>query len=333
MMNKAKQLKKLISDPKRIVITTHRGPDGDAMGSSLALFHFLKSLGHTVNVITPNAYAEFLHWLPGNNAVIVYDENENFANDITSSAELIFLLDFSDLGRISTFANSVKISDATKIMIDHHQDPDESIAELIFSDTKSCSTAQLVYEIIDSMNMLQQITLSIAECLYVGIMTDTGSFKYASTTSKTHNVVAALIDAGVDNSKIHDLIYDNSSASRIKLLGYCLNEKLRIYSSKSSAIISLNAEELSKFEFKKGDTEGFVNYALGIKGIKFAVFIAEKDGVVKLSLRSKGNIKVNDIANEYFQGGGHTNASGGISQVSVDETIKILEKIINNLNN
>ena len=333
MMNKAKQLKKLISEPKRIVITTHRGPDGDAMGSSLALFHFLKSLGHTVNVITPNAYAEFLHWLPGNKAVIVYDENENFANDITSSAELIFLLDFSDLNRISTFANSVKISDATKIMIDHHQDPDESIAELIFSDTKSCSTAQLVYEIIDSMNMLPQITLSIAECLYVGIMTDTGSFKYASTTSKTHNVVAALIDAGVDNSKIHDLIYDNSSASRIKLLGYCLNEKLRIYSSKSSAIISLNAEELSKFEFKKGDTEGFVNYALGIKGIKFAVFIAEKDGVVKLSLRSKGNIKVNEIANEYFQGGGHTNASGGISQVSVDETIKILEKIINNLNN
>jgi phosphoesterase RecJ-like protein len=161
-------------------------------------------------------------------------------------------------------------------------------------------------------------------------MTDTGSFKYSSTTAKTHHIIAKLIANGAENAKIHDLIYDNSSANRMKLLGYCLNKKLLLYPENNSAVISLTAEELEQFNFKKGDTEGVVNYALAIKGIVFAVFIAEKDGMVKLSLRSKGNFKVNEIANKYFSGGGHMNASGGISKVSVNETIKIVEKIINN---
>jgi len=165
--------------------------------------------------------------------------------------------------------------------------------------------------------------------LYVGIMTDTGSFKYSSTTAKTHHIIAKLIATGAENAKIHDLIYDNSSANRMKILGYCLNKKLLLYPENNSAIISLTAEELEQFNFKKGDTEGVVNYALAIKGIVFAVFIAEKDGMVKLSLRSKGNFKVNEIANKYFGGGGHINASGGISEVSVNDTIKIVEKIIN----
>ena len=164
-------------------------------------------------------------------------------------------------------------------------------------------------------------------------MTDTGSFKYNSTTSKTHHIIAELIDAGAENAKIHDLIYDNSSADRIKLLGYCLNEKLLLYPKNNAAIISLTAEELKRFNFKKGDTEGFVNYCLAIKGINLAAFITEKEGIVKLSLRSKGNVKVNEIAKKYFQGGGHINAAGGISEVSINKTITILEKIINTLNN
>ena len=333
MIKTAQQLKALISTPKKIVITTHRGSDGDAIGSSLGLFHLLKQLGHTVNVITPNEYASFLHWMPGNNEVIIYEGNEKSADTITDEADLIFLLDFSDLRRIAPFTDSVSKSKATKIMIDHHQDPDRDIAELIFSDTTSCSTAQLVYEVMDAMGMTTYLNKSIAECLYVGIMTDTGSFKYASTTAKTHNIIAELITAGAENDKIHDLIYDNSSSNRIKLLGYCLNKKLRLYPENNAAIISLTAEELKRFEFKKGDTEGLVNYALSIEGINFATFIAEKDGMVKLSLRSKGNLKVNEIAGKYFSGGGHINASGGVSQVSVDETIKITEGIINNLNN
>ena len=332
-MKDAQQLKALISTPKKIVITTHRGPDGDAMGSSLGLFHLLKQLGHTVNVITPNKYAEFLHWLPANKDVIIYEGNEVAADEITAECDMIFLLDFSDLRRIDPFNKTISKSTATKIMIDHHQDPDRDIANLIFSDTTACSTAQLVYEIIDAMGMKTYLNKEIAESLYTGIMTDTGSFKYPSTTAKTHNIIAELITAGAENSKIHDLIYDNSSANRIKLIGYCLNRKLILYPKNNSAIISLTAEELKQFKFKKGDTEGIVNYALAIKGINFATFIAEKDGLVKLSLRSKGNIKVNEIAKEHFQGGGHTNASGAISQVSVDDTIIILEKIIKNLNN
>ena len=329
MIETAKELKKVLNTAKNIVITTHRGPDGDAMGSSLGLCNLLVQLGHTVTVITPNEYANFLHWLPGNDAVIIYEGNEEKADEITANADLIFLLDFSHLSRIATFTDAVKKSKATKIMIDHHQDPDRDIAELIFSDTTACSTAQLVFEVMEAMEMTSYLNKEIAECLYVGIMTDTGSFKYASTTAKTHHVIAELINAGAKNAKIHDLIYDNSSANRIKLLGYCLNEKLRLYPENNAAIISLTAEELERFEFKKGDTEGFVNYALAIEGIKFAIFIAEKDGVVKLSLRSKGNFKVNEIAGKYFSGGGHMNASGGIYEASVNETIKKVEQIIN----
>jgi phosphoesterase RecJ-like protein len=333
MLKMSQQLKELISNPKKIVITTHRSPDGDAMGSSLGLYHLLKQLGHTVSVITPNEYASFLHWMPGNKEVVIYEGNEKSADKITAEADIIFLLDFSDLRRISPFTDSVSKSNATKIMIDHHQDPDRDIAELIFSDTTACSTAQLVYEVMDAMGITTYLNKEIAECLYVGIMTDTGSFKYASTTAKTHHIIAELITAGAENTKIHDLIYDNSSANRIKLLGYCLNEKLRLYPENNTAIISLTDEELKRFEFKKGDTEGIVNYALAIKGIKFAVFIAEKDGIVKLSLRSKGDFKVNEIANKYFSGGGHMNAAGGMSEVSVNKTIKKLEKIINDYKN
>jgi phosphoesterase RecJ-like protein len=300
------------------------------MGSSLAMSHFLKQFGHSVIVITPNNYASFLHWMPGNEDVLVFEENQDEAQKLTKNADLIFLMDFSHLDRIADFSEIVSNSKATKILIDHHQDPDVSIADIIFSDPQACSTAQLVYEIIAEMELSNHINKAIAECLYVGIMTDTGSFKYSSTTAKTHRIIAELIIAGIDNAKIHDLIYDNSSPSRMRLLGYCLNEKLLLYPENNSAIISLTAEELERFEFQKGDTEGFVNYALAIKGIKFAIFIAEKDGLVKLSLRSKGDFKVNEIANKYFSGGGHMNASGGISEVSVNDTIKLIEKIIKN---
>ncbi len=330
MKENALKLKNLITNPKQVVITTHRGPDGDAMGSSLAMFHFLKKLGHNVTVITPNKYADFLHWIPGNSEVIIYEENEEKAQQITSKADLLFLLDFNHIGRISDLGNYITSSKAQKVLIDHHQNPDTSMANIIFSDTKACSTAQLVYDIMNAMELESYIDKNIAECLYVGIMTDTGSFKFSSTTSKTHKIISKLIDAGADNAKIHDLVYDCSSSNRIKLLGYCLDKKLLLYPENNSAIISLNAEELEKFKFKNGDTEGFINYALGIKGIKFATFIAEKEGIVKLSLRSKGNFKVNEIASKYFNGGGHTNASGGTSQLSVNETIKKVEEIINN---
>ena len=335
MLNKANKLKELLNTSKEIVITTHRGPDGDAMGSSLALYNLLISLNHKVTVITPNDYASFLNWMPGNNDVVEFESNEIKAIEITKNAELIFMLDFNDIKRIDKYAKYVDQSNAFKILIDHHQDPDLEIAELIFSDPLSSSTCQLLYEILDLMNFDTYITKEIAECLYVGIMTDTGSFKYNSTTAKTHNIAANLIDCGINSSNIHDLIYDNSSADRMKLLGYCINDKLLLYPKNNAAIISLTNTELKKYNFKKGDTEGIVNYALAIKDINIAVLVVERGDVVKLSLRSKGSIKVNIIANKYFNGGGHTNAAGGISYISVDETIIKLEnifkdKILNN---
>lgn len=329
MQDNALKLKNLLLGFKQIVITTHRGPDGDAMGSSLSLFHLLKQLGHHVTIVTPNEYASFLHWMPGNDEVLVYLNDEDKAKDITKKADLIFMLDFSQLSRLSEFADTVQASNATKILIDHHQDPDVCIADIIFSDTSACSTSQIVYEIFESVDLKWNINQQIAECLYVGIMTDTGSFKFPNTNAKTHRIIADLILAGADNSKIHDLVYDNSSENRMRLLGYCLKEKLLLYPENNSAIISLDAEELDKFGFQNGDTEGFVNYALAIKGIKFATFITEKEGIVKLSLRSKGNFKVNKIAEQYFSGGGHINASGGISHLSVSKTINLVERIIN----
>lgn len=329
MHEKYNKLYKIITGSKKsVVITTHRGPDGDAMGSSLALYHLLKKLEHNVQIITPNDYAYFLHWLPGNKDVIIYEESKEKCKKISEKADLIFFMDLNNIDRIADYKDCIINTSSIKILIDHHQDPDCSMADLVFSDTKSSSTAELLYNIIKVLNLNHLIDKDISECLYTGILTDTGSFKYSSTTSNTHNIISDLIERGVDHSRIHDLIYDNSSIDSMRLLGYCLNEKLQVYEENNSAIISLNHEELKRFNFKKGDTEGIINYALAIKGIIFAAFIVEKDGITKLSLRSKGNFKVNEIAKKYFNGGGHINASGGVSQLSVKETIKKLENII-----
>ena len=329
MHEKYNKLYKIITGSKKnVVITTHRGPDGDAMGSSLALYHLLKKLEHNVQIITPNDYAYFLHWLPGNKDVIIYEESKEKCKKISEKADLIFFMDLNNIDRIADYKDCIINTSSIKILIDHHQDPDFSMADLVFSDTKSSSTAELLYNIIKVLNLNHLIDKDISECLYTGILTDTGSFKYSSTTSITHNIISDLIERGVDHSRIHDLIYDNSSIDRMRLLGYCLNEKLQVYEENNSAIISLNHEELKRFNFKKGDTEGIINYALAIKGIIFAAFIVEKDGITKLSLRSKGNFKVNEIAKKYFNGGGHINASGGVSQLSVKETTKKLENII-----
>ena len=329
MNHKIEKLKNVITNPQKIVITTHRGPDGDAMGSSLALYNLLVKLNHEVNVITPNDYASFLHWLPGNNLVTEYESSRETAEKLVDNADIIFMLDYNHIYRIDGLAANVESSNAFKVLIDHHQDPQENIADLIFSEPAICSTAQLLFQIIDKMDLSCLIDKDIAECIYVGIMTDTGSFKYSSTTSETHNIIARLIKYGARNTVIHDLVYDNYSADRMKLLGYCLNDKLLLFPENKSAIISLTNEELKRFNFKKGDTEGIINYALAIKDTIFAAFIVERDNIVKLSLRSRGSFKVNEIAGKYFNGGGHENAAGGISNNDVSTTIEKVKEIIN----
>ncbi len=325
--NDIKAVAELLNSPKKVVITTHKSPDGDAIGSSLGLSHFLQQLGHEVNVVVPDNYPEFLQWLPGNDTVVHFDTETEQAIALTEAADVLFSLDYNDLSRIDKLGHYVHIATGIKIMIDHHQQPHD-FADYTFSDTASCSTAQLVYEFMEVLEQTHLLNANIANCLYVGIMTDTGSFRFPSTTSKTHRITAALIDAGASNAAAHNNVYDSNTYLRLKLLGYALGEKLKIYPEYNTVIISLSEEELAQFNYKKGDTEGLVNYGLSIKGIKMAVFISEKGALTKLSFRSKGNFSVNQLARDHFHGGGHTNAAGGAVQQPIAEAIAQLEALL-----
>ncbi len=322
------KLKVLLAEPKKIVITTHRGPDGDAMGSSLGLYNYLKQKGHQVQVITPNDYPSFLHWMKGNNHVIQFEKEPEAAERITLEAEIIFCLDFNTLSRIDKFAPIVAQAKAFKVLIDHHQQPDEF--DFTLSDTSASSTAQLIYEFIEMFGDVDLIDQDIAECLYVGIMTDTGNFRFPSVTAKTHEIVALLISKGAKHDKAYDLVHDNNSVNRLKLLGYCLNEKLEVLPDFATAIISLNSDELNRFKYQKGDTEGVVNYALSIDGISVAAFFVEREGIVKISFRSKGSFSVNQLARDHFNGGGHINAAGGVYGTKVKEAIDKFKSILPN---
>ena len=327
MIENVDSFKKIITDNYSFIITTHRGPDGDAMGSSMAMYNLLVNLKKDVNVIIPNSFPNFLSWLPNIKNVINHEENNSDTSNIFSEVDVIIMLDFNDLSRIENLESYVTNSNAKKILIDHHQDPDLSICDLSFCDTNYSSTCELLYMILNQAKF--NLTKNIADCLYTGILTDTGSFKFSCTTKNTHISVGDLISKGVNATEINNLIYNNYSHDRIKLLGHCLINKLKIYNN-SSAIISLSEDELKKFNFKKGDTEGIINYALSIKEVIFAVFIVEKDNIVKLSFRSLGNINVQEISKRYFGGGGHFNAAGAKSDLSLDKTIKKVENIIKN---
>ena len=320
------KLKELLAEPKKIVITTHRGPDGDAMGSSLGLYNYLIQKGHQVQVITPNDYPSFLNWMKGNNHVIQFVKEPEAAERITLEADIIFCLDFNTLSRIGNFAPVVKQTKAFKVLIDHHQQPDEF--DFTLSDTTACSTAQLIYEFIDMFGDLDAIDQDIAECLYAGIMTDTGNFRFPSVTAKTHEIVAFLIIRGAQHDKVYDLINDKNSVNRLNLLGYCLNEKLEVLPDYATAIISLTCDELNRFQYQKGDTEGVVNYALSIEGISLAAFFVEREGIVKISFRSKGDFSVNQFARDHFKGGGHINAAGGTFGTKVEEAIEKFKSIL-----
>ena len=327
MIENVDSFKKIITDNYSFIITTHRGPDGDAMGSSMAMYNLLVNLKKDVNVIIPNSFPNFLSWLPNIKNVINHEENNSDISNVFSEVDVIIMLDFNDLSRIKNLESYVTNSNAKKILIDHHQDPDLSICDLSFCYTTYSSTCELLYMILNQAKF--NLTKNIADCLYTGILTDTGSFKFSCTTENTHISVGDLISKGVNATEISNLIYNNYSHDRIKLLGHCLINKLKIYNN-SSAIISLSEDELKKFNFKKGDTEGIINYALSIKEVIFAVFIVEKDNIVKLSFRSLGNINVQDISKRYFGGGGHFNAAGAKSDLSLDKTIKKVENIIKN---
>ncbi len=320
--------KELISLPKRIVITTHVKPDADALGSSLGLAGFLQKSGHQVTVITPTDYPEFLHWMDGNKDVIVYNEgNEERSAYLVENADIICCLDFSCLDRIEELGELVRKSEAQKVLIDHHLEP-EDFADYVLWSTEAAAAAELVYDLIDMLDEKEKITIGIAEALYAGLMTDTGNFRHPSTTPKVHHIVADLIEFGADVSKVANLIYDNYSFQRLKLMGFALSERLEVIEEYNTAFFALSKEDQDRFNYQTGDTEGLVNYGLSIKGINMAAFMRESEGKVKMSFRSIGDFSVKKFASEYFNGGGHKNAAGGVSHDSLDATIEKFKKLL-----
>ncbi len=327
-MKELNAFKAFLNSPRKIVITTHANPDADALGSSLGLYHFLKGRGHSVEVITPTDYPQFLHWMEGNEQVIIYDNSKaDRIGTLIKNADLICCLDFNGMKRIKSLGPLVDASEAKKLLVDHHLNPEE-FADFSLWDNQAAATAELVYDLILLLDGKDEITLGIAEALYAGIMTDTGSFKHNSTSAKIHRTVAELMDIGVDINKVSRLIYDTNSLNRLRFIGYALMEKLTVDAEKRVAYFVINAEEHERFHLKSGDTEGLVNYALSIQGIFVAAIIMERGGEVKMSFRSVGNHAVNDFASEYFNGGGHKNAAGGISDVPLDETVEKFKSLI-----
>lgn len=321
-------LKELLAHTQHIVITTHHKPDGDALGSSLGLYHYLIQQGHHVKVIAPTDYPEFLAWMPGNGDVMVYTETPARAAELIAQASIIFCLDFNALSRINDMGELVRVSAAKKVMIDHHLEP-EDFDDYRYWNIKACATAQLIYQfIVEELDGKQYVNADVATCLYTGIMTDSGSFRFPGTTSAVHRVVADLIDAGAVNWRIHELVYSNSSEERLRFLGHCLSEKLEVLPEFNTALITVSQAEIDKYHVNTGDTEGVVNFALSIAGIKLAAFIVERKDKVKLSLRSKGEFPANEICKKYFNGGGHRNAAGGASDDTLEQVTNQFKTIL-----
>ncbi|PRX54199.1 DHH family phosphoesterase [Flagellimonas meridianipacifica] len=321
-------VKSLLSTPQNIVIVPHKNPDGDAIGSCLALYIFLKEMGQKCSVISPNDYPKFLKWMPENGSILNYEKSQSKCEEVFKEASLIFTLDFNDFSRTGALESILQKSNADFIMIDHHQQPSD-YAKVTYSDVSMSSTCEMVYNFILYVDGGDRINKSIATNLYTGIMTDTGSFKYSSTSSKTHRIVADLIDKGAENMRIHSQVFDTNSPSRLHLLGVALKNMV-ILKDYRTAFITLSQEELDANNFKKGDTEGFVNYGLTLEGIVLAVIFIEnrEEGIIKISFRSVGDFSVNEFARNHFNGGGHTNAAGGRSNISLEETVAKFKTVL-----
>jgi phosphoesterase RecJ-like protein len=312
-------MKEVILNSSKIVIVSHKSPDGDAIGSSLALKNYLFKIGKDATIVLPDSFPSFYDWMFESDRILIADKKKDLASNVIANADLIFCLDFNDLSRVGDLKDLIAQSKASKFMIDHHQNPSD-FADYVISRTEACSTAQLIYEFIESMGDLELIDEKVAEGIYTGLITDSGSFKYSNVESKTHLIAAHLLSVGLNHTRIHDLIFDQNNLSRLKLLGYALSN-IKLLDDFSVAYIALSRNELKQFNFSKGDTEGLVNYCLSIKGVEMAAFIKEDIDLVKMSFRSKGNIRVNDFASTFFHGGGHINAAGGRSELSFDETV------------
>jgi bifunctional oligoribonuclease and PAP phosphatase NrnA len=325
-MQPVQNLFPLLGQPRNVVITMHQKPDGDAMGSSLALYHFLKQWGHMVTVISPTNWATFLNWMPGCNEVLDYEAPNDKAAVAIAGAEWIFCLDFNTLSRTKRMEEKLAAAKADLILIDHHREPQTEVFAYGISDTGKSSTAEMIYDFIMAAGGQDKITNAIADCLYAGVMTDTGSFRFPSTTANVHKMVAHLKEKGLEHSRIHEELFDNFLENRFRFAGNVLLNRMEIFYEYNAALIAIPQQDLIKFDMRTGDTEGLVNYPLGIKGIKLAAVIIDRGEERKSSFRSKGGFDVNTFARKYFNGGGHFNAAGGFNKEPLDEVVAKFKK-------
>lgn len=313
----------------KIVIVTHVSPDGDAIGSSLGLFHFLESQEKTVNVIVPNAFPDFLRWMPGAKDIIRYDKYAEFADKLINEADVLCCLDFNALSRIDKMADVVAKSPARKMLVDHHLDP-EDFCRIVISHPGISSTSELVFRLICRLGYYEDITKEGAECIYTGMMTDTGGFTYNSNSPEIYFIISQLLSKGIDKDEIYRKVFNTYSEGRLRLMGYVLYDKMQVFPQFNSALIWLTKAEQGRFQYIKGDTEGFVNIPLSMKNIIFSVFLREdtEKNMIKVSLRSVGNFPCNKVAAEFFNGGGHLNASGGEFYGTMEEAIELYKQAL-----
>ena len=321
------QTKKAIDKSTSIVIVSHVNPDGDAIGSSLGLYHFLFSQGKETRIIMPNSFPNFLNFLPDSSDILIYDDYQDEAIDLIESADLVFCLDFNQLKRVGAMEDVIKNCKATKILVDHHPFPD-TFANITISHPEIASTSELIFRMICRMGYFTEMNIHSAECICTGIMTDTGAFSYNSNSPEIYTIISELIKKGVDKDALHRKLYNNYSAQRMQLMGYLLSQKMKIYAEYGTAIMVLSLAEQETYHHKKGDSEGFVNLPLSIHGITFSIFLKEETDTIKMSFRSQGNFPSNTFANCYFNGGGHLNASGGEGLGTIEETVTYIESIL-----
>jgi bifunctional oligoribonuclease and PAP phosphatase NrnA len=321
-MSPIEEIYPLLSQPKRVVVIMHQKPDADAMGSSLGLAHFLRKLGHQPTVISPTNWADWLKWMPGAANVIDFEFSPEKANAALDKAEWLFCLDFNTLARTRHMAPKLRKTAAIKVLIDHHQQPEADWFDYGISDTSKSSTSEMVYDLIVDSGHTGLIDSDIAECLYSGVMTDTGSFRFPGASADVHRMVATLKDTGINHTLIHDNLFDNFFENRLRFTGFVLQNRMEIFYEHNAALIAIPWKDLVRYEIKTGDTEGLVNYPLTIQGIRMAALIIDRDEEVKCSFRSKGDFDVNVFARKYFEGGGHVNAAGGRSSETLEATVQ-----------
>lgn len=327
-MEGIKEIKSLLGSPKDIVIISHRNPDGDALGSAWALKYFLDKFHHSSKVIFPSEYPPIFNFVKDIKDSIIYDFTQEKAIEAIKKAEIIFCLDFNGLDRIDKLGPYVEESKAKKILIDHHLDP-EDFAHYILSDSSASSTCELIYQFIEELGETSKMDQSISEAIFIGLITDTGSFKY-STNPKTYQVASKLKSFGADDYYLQDKIFNSLKEKHLRLLGHCLANRFELIPEYKTGIIHLTRKDYADFEIARGDTEGIVNYILKLEGIEVAAFISEQPSIVKLSLRSKGDISVQEIARNHFRGGGHKNASGGAAYAKLQDVITKFKKVLPN---